>query len=146
MQISQITSHTAFQHIARIGHAGRVLRNGFQTFLRNAPSGTKLDMQTNLDIQYRLKPAPGLTHARQAVGLVDRQCISTGELDQEQIILLQIMPEFCRRQIATGDTPDKVMSDIGVPVTTTGTLQAIKGSNGHVTSAPPHRFQLPGPS
>lgn len=94
-------------------------------------------MQPELDIDDRLQAVEPLAQVRDGAGLVDRQPPGAGEMDEEEIVLLQIVPEGLGRQRAGAELPHEVVLAIGPPVIGAGRLEPLEGGEvggGHVAT------------
>ena len=83
-------------------------------------------MQAHLDVEQPLDDVGRRPHVGERLGLVDRQRIGTGEMDQEEIVLRQVVAEGRLGQVARAEPPDEGMLDIGPPIIGAACLQPLE--------------------
>ena len=60
---------------------------------RQAPAGAELDVQVHFDIENGRNAGRRFAHVSERGRFVDGERVGAGELDQEQIILHEVVPE-----------------------------------------------------
>ena len=110
MQIQKVAAQAGLQHIARIGEAARRFRRG------SISASVRPQEAQNSTCGNAGQHLRGRADVRQGLGLVGGERPGPREMDEEQIILDQVMPERRFRQAAGAQLPDEIVPDIGVPV------------------------------
>ena len=116
MQVQQVAAQAGFEHIAGVGEAARRFRRGFHIGFRQAPGGAELDVQAHFGIGYAGQHLRSRADVRQGLRLVGGERPGAREVDEEQVILDQVMPERRFRQAAGAQLPNEFVPDIGVPL------------------------------
>lgn len=144
-KVEQIPRHPRVEDIARVGHRRAGLRRGDHRRLVNAPGLAIRHMQAHLRVEKRRHGRRRLAHFRKTVGLVDRQGVSAGEVNQEEIILDEIVPEARLRQRSRRELPHEGVACIIGPRVRVLRAQAADdtfGGNGRLGKRSGHATML----
>jgi hypothetical protein len=103
----------------RLGGEFMRLSGLFQIVGRDASARAELNMEVHF-IEDGGDRRGRFAHLRECPGLVSRERIGTGELNEKQIILHEIVVETCLGQRASAQLLDEIMLDVGPPILGTG--------------------------
>src|SRR5690606_21343575 len=100
------------------------------------PFAAVVDVQLQLEVENGLQALGAAPQVGEAVALVGRQRVGAGEVQQEEVVLLQVMAEGFRRQGAAAELAHELVLAVVLPFLVAACEQVVETVG--------HRFSSPG--
>ena len=115
LEVEQIAREAPLQHEARVGSGFQRFRRRRHAWLVQAPACAIADVQRHFHVHDRADRRGGGPDVCQSRRLEAGEGMGPGELDEEQVVLDQKVPEGRLGQRATTERQDEVVLDVVLP-------------------------------